>query len=381
MENFIAYNPTRIVFGKGSVDSMQEHINNLGKRVLIMYGKGSSLKNGSYNDVISQCKKLNLTISEYSGIKSNPLTKNVDEAIQLGIKQQVDFIIAIGGGSVIDSAKITAIGIAHRANAWDIMKSKLKVDSALPLVTVLTLAATGTEMNPIAVLQDIDSMEKTGFGHPVIFPQTSFLDPQYTLSVPASYTSYGIADLTAHSLENFFSRGNSSLSDRFIISIINEAVEYGPLLMKNLSSYELRAKIMWAATNALNGMTLPGKGTGDWAVHAIGHSLSLLYDTPHGASLTIVYPAWLRFMKQRIPERIAELGNMLFTIKNEDAAIAGIEAFFSKINCPVRLEQIGIGREKKDEILKNLNQNNASGRVYNLDENDREAIVDLMYER
>ena len=379
MENFIAYNPTHIHFGKDVVNTMSSFIRPLGKRVLLLYGKGSVLKNGSYHAVKEQLSRLNTEIFEYSGIKSNPLTENVDEAAKIGIENNIDYIVAVGGGSVIDSAKITAVAISRQAKAWDIMKGKVLIREAVPIVAVLTLAATGTEMNPVAVLQNHQTREKLGYRHPFMFPKHSFLDPSYTISVPADYTSYGIVDLIAHSLEAFFGEGDASLSDRFVEAIIKEALEYGPALMNDLANYDLRARIMWAATNALNGLTSYGRSNGDWGVHALGHILSFLYDTPHGATLSIVYPAWLRKMKERIPERIAFLGKQLFDIEDADAAIEGLEKFFIKIESPVRLSQANIAYDKFDEILSLMNRNKAQGNAQMLSDDDRRDILELMY--
>lgn len=379
MENFIAYNPTRVHFGKNSVSDLGEAAQALGKKVLLMHGKGSVLKNGSYEDVKKQLKSINALVFEYSGIKSNPLVTDVDEAAKVGRENEIDLIVAVGGGSVIDSAKITAAAVASKAGAWDIMKGKITEPQAIPLIAVLTLAATGTEMNSIAVLQNPLTREKIGYGNKEMYPRHSFLDPSYTQSVPASYTSYGIVDLIAHSMEAYFGEGDASLSDRFVEAIIKEAMDYGLELMDNLNDYELRARIMWAATNALNGSTSYGRKTGDWGVHALGHVLSFLYDTPHGATLSIIYPAWLKKMKDRIPDRIAELGRQLFGVKDPDAAIKGIEDFFKRVGSPVRLNETGITKEHFEEILSLMNQNEASGRAHTLDDNDRKDILELMY--
>lgn len=379
MENFIAYNPTHVHFGEGVVGKMNQFISQYGKKVLLMYGKGSVLKNGSYDATKAQLERMNAEIYEYNGIKPNPLTDNVDEAARLGIEKNVDFIVAVGGGSVIDSAKITALCIARKAPAWDIMKGKVMVRSALPLVAVLTLAATGTEMNAVAVLQNTETREKIGYRHPTIFPAHSFLDPSFTKSVPANYTSYGIVDLVAHSMEAYFGEGDASLSDRFIYAIIEEAMEYGPKLMDDLDNYDLRAKIMWAATNALNGLTSYGKVGGDWGVHAIGHTLSFLYDTPHGASLSIAYPAWLQRMKIRIPGRITEFGKVLFNASNPDETIEELITFFRKLGSPVSLDQVGIDKNKQDEILQLMNVNNVSGMAHVLEEEDRQEILRMMW--
>jgi len=379
MNNFIAYNPTRLHFGKGVVHTMSKHIDPSVKKVLLMYGKGSVTKNGSYHDSLAQLNNLNLEIIEFSGIKPNPLASDVDTAAKLGIENKVDLIVAVGGGSVIDSAKITAICLKNNVAAWDVMKGKVRFESATPLVAVLTLAATGTEMNPVAVLQNPETKEKIGFGHPSVFPQHSFLDPAYTQTVPANYTAYGIVDLIAHSMEAYFGKGEASLSDKFVYAVIHEAIEYGPALMKDLTNYELRANIMWAATNALNGITSHGRVTGDWGVHGLGHILSFLYDTPHGASLSIIYPAWLKKMKERIPERIEEFGKAVFGVNSADETIAALENLFKQLNSPINMKEEGIGKEKFDEILILMNDNKASGMVQRLDDNDRKEILEYTF--
>lgn len=375
MQNFIAYIPTQLHFGKGVIKGLPEAALPFGKKVLLMYGKGSVLKNGSYNNTIEQLKIAGMEIFEYDGIKSNPVVEDVDAAAELGIGKKVDMIVAVGGGSVIDSAKITAICIHDRIKAWDVVKRKVVPTGAIPLITVLTLAATGTEMNSVAVLQNHKTDEKLGYGHLSMYPKHSFLDPGYTLSVPANYTAFGVVDLVAHCLEAWFGAGDASLSDRFVIAIIKEAMEFGPQLMGNLSDYDLRARIMWAATNALNGLTSYGRVSGDWAVHGLGHVLSYLYDTPHGASLSIVYPAWLRIMKERIPERISQLGVQLFNENDPEKTIFKLETFFSALGSPVRLSDIGKNDKDIEEIIKIMNYNRVSGMNMRLNEDDRRRIA------
>jgi hypothetical protein len=379
MENFTAYNPTRVHFGKGVLKNLGETAGEFGKRVLLMYGKGSVLKNGSYDQVIGQLRKINNRIFEYNGIKPNPLVDDVDSAAKYGISNSIDYIVAIGGGSVIDSAKITGVCIAEKCEGWDVMTNRIKIRNSVPLITVLTLAATGTEMNNISVLQNSRTREKIGYSHPSMYPKHSFLDPTFTISVPVNYTSYGIVDLIAHALESFFGYGDSTLSDRFVESIVKEAFEFGPKLMKDLGNYDLRAKIMWAATNALNGLTLYGRSYGDWGVHAIGHVLSFLYDTPHGATLSIAYPAWLKCMKNKIPDRISKLGIHLFNDSDVDSVIKKLELFFRSIGSPVRMQEAGLDVNEKAEILDLMNEQSASGRNYLLDDKERQEIVNYMY--
>ncbi|MFC2104917.1 iron-containing alcohol dehydrogenase, partial [Bacteroidota bacterium] len=347
MENFTAYNPTKLHFGKNVTDSLGETVFEYGERVLLMYGKGSVQRNGIYDKVINQLKSVDAEIFEYSGIKPNPLVDDVIEAAQIGKLNNVDVIVAVGGGSVIDSAKITALAIANNTDPWAIMKYKVKPKATIPLIAVLTLAATGTEMNGAAVLQNPETKEKIGYVTSFNYPKHSFLDPEFTFTVPKNYTAYGIVDLIAHALEAYFGEGEASLSDRFVEVIIKEAMEYGPLVLKEPENYEYRANIMWAATTALNGLTNYGRKSGDWGVHDIGHNISYLYDTAHGATLSIAYPAWLKLHKERMPERITKLGNQLFGTNTVDETIENLEIFFKSIDCPVKLSDINIGKEKQ----------------------------------
>jgi alcohol dehydrogenase YqhD (iron-dependent ADH family) len=380
MENFIAYNPTKVHFGKGVLKNLGEAARKFGKKALLIYGKGSVLRNGSYDQVISQLQKNEIQIIEYNGIKPNPRIDDVDAAASYGISEHIDVIVAVGGGSVIDSAKIISICVSEKCKGWDVMKNRVNIKNSVPLLAVLTLAATGTEMNNISVLQNSKTKEKIGFSHPVMYPKHSFLDPTFTITVPANYTAYGIVDLIAHSLESFFGYGDASLSDRFVESIIREAFEYGPKLMKDLTNYDLRAKIMWAATNALNGLTSYGRAYGDWGVHAIGHVLSFLYDTPHGATLSIAYPAWLKCMKNKIPERISNLGEHLFNDSSIDSTIEKLEAFFRSISSPVRLKETGIDDKNRAEIQNLMNDQRTTGRNYILSNKDRQEILNYMLE-
>ncbi len=379
MENFTIYNPTQLHFGRGVTDTLGKTIEKYGKKVLLMYGKGSIKRNGIYDKVTEQLKLAGAEIIEYGGIKPNPVFEDVNEAAALGKKHNVDVILAVGGGSVIDSAKITALTIPCDDSAWRIMIKMAKPQTAVPVIAVLTLAATGTEMNPFAVLQNVQTHKKIGYGNPLIYPKHSFLDPAFTFSVSREYTAYGIADLIAHALENYFGAGDASLSDKFVYSIIREAMEFGPALLDDLHSYDLRAKIMYAATNALNGLTGYGRVVGDWGVHSIGHVLSLLYDSPHGATLSVAYPAWMKVVKEKDPGRISELGKNLFGTTSPDDTISAFENLFRKLSCPLKMKDLGIDEDKKDEIIDMMKKNKVDGAHFKLSHHDIERIVGLMY--
>ncbi|MBC8490167.1 MAG: iron-containing alcohol dehydrogenase [Bacteroidetes bacterium] len=379
MQNFKIENPTVLHFGRNVVRDLGKTVEKYGRKVLLIYGGGSIKKNGIYDEVMGQLKQINAEVIEYAGIKPNPIVEDVNAAAEKGKQFQPDVILAVGGGSVIDSAKVLSLAIPCEHSAWRIMINMAKPTTAIPLITVLTLAATGTEMNPFAVLQNVQTHKKIGYGNPLIYPRHSFLDPAFTFSVSRDYTAYGIVDLIAHALENYFGEGDASLSDRFVYSIIREAMEYGPALLDDLQNYDLRAKIMYAATCALNGLTVFGRVSGDWGVHDIGHVLSLMYDAPHGATLSVAYPAWLKLMKGRIPDRITQLGKAVFNASNSEETISSIEGFFKSIECPVRMNEIGINEDKKPEILDMMIKNKVNGVHYKLSKEDIGRVVELMY--
>ena len=373
------YNPVKLHFGRGVVEILGKAISKYGTRVLLVYGGGSIKRNGIYDLVMSQLHKTGADVYEYQGIKPNPIIEDVDAAAALGREKNVDVILAVGGGSVIDSAKIISISIPVDHSGWDFMKGKARPHSSIPLIAILTLAATGSEMNRFAVVQNNGTNEKLGYGDIHTYPKESFLDPAFTLSVPRNYTSYGITDLIAHCLEAFFGAGEATLSDRFVFSIINEALDSGPALMSDLSNYALRERVMYAATNALNNLTSYGRKNGDWGVHSIGHVLSVLYDVPHGASLSIVYPAWLKLHLSRTPERISWLGQNLFGTASGEETIIALESFFKIIGSPVRLNEFGINvSEKGEEIFNTLKYSGVGGNHHKLDEGDYRALVSLM---
>lgn len=378
MENFIAYNPTVLHFGKNILSTLGGTVKEYGNRVLFIYGKGSIKASRLYDQVRSCLAQEGLVVFEYEGIKSNPLIEDVDEAASTGRANKVDVILAVGGGSVIDSAKVIAATIPVLHTGWNFLDGKDKPKSAIPVIAVPTLAATGSEMNPFAVITNTETRQKWAFGSPLTFPKHSFLDPSLTLTVPADYTAYGIADLIAHCFEAWFGIGEASLTDRFVVSILREAMDSGPALLNDLHNYELREKIMFSATMALNGMTMFGRAGGDWGVHSIGHCLSFLYGIPHGASLTIVYPAWLKYFKPFIHERIARLGSDLFgSPLSADDSILKIEEFFKSINCPVRLSDYGIKGDVRKSIYENMAVSKVSGGNMKLKDTDFYPIIDL----
>jgi len=385
MENFTRYNPTKLIFGKGVVDHISDEISPVGNRALIVIGKGSVKASGLYARLVSLLNMCSIEHVTYEGIKSNPIYQDADNAVKLAKDFGADMIVAVGGGSVIDTAKAIAMGYYVEHSVWDFYLQKAKPEKALPVFTILTLAATGTEMNPFTVLQDTENGSKRGYGHPLLHPKASFLDPTFTTTVPADYTAYGVSDLIAHCLEQFFGSGNSPLTDLHTAAVIKLAVEYGLKVKDYPNDYDTRANIMWLATNALNGSLTAGKNSGDWACHGFEHSLSVLFDIPHGAGLSIVFPAWLKYHQKQLQQKLCFLAKQVFEIETgkpeQDASafIDRIELFFQEINTPTRLSQVNILPSSKAEILANFKLNKVNGQVYKLTEQDHEAILDFMW--
>lgn len=386
MENFKYHNPTKVIFGKDVLDQLCPEIMGYGTKALLVIGKGSVKTSGLYARVVSLMNINGINHFTYEGIKANPIYQDADEAITLAKEKQVDMIIAIGGGSVIDTAKAIAMGFYANHSVWDFYLQKApKPTQALPLFTVLTLAATGTEMNSGTVLQNDQTGQKLGYSTPCLFPKVSFLDPSLTLSVPPNHTAYGVSDLISHALEQFFGKGDAPLSDLYTAAVIKLAVKYGLKLVENPTDYEAREQIMWLATNALNGTLKAGKNAGDWGVHDYEHTLSVLFDIAHGAGLSILYPAWLKHQQPGINSKLAFLAKEVFEVDNTDETIAAdefinkLEHFFTEIGTPTRLSQESILPEEKDKILNNLKLNKVNGSVYKLTETDYEEILDRMW--
>lgn len=378
MENTVIYNPTKVFFGRDVITKLPKNFPKDIKKVLLLYGKNSIKNNGVYNDVVEQLKLADLEWVEYSGIKSNPIIEDVYKAVNVVKENKLQAIIAVGGGSVIDTAKTIAAASLYENDAWDLFTGKLKPERALPVITVLTLAATGSEMNCFAVVQNGKDGIKSSFTSSYVYPLMSFLDPLYTLGVSKEYTAYGLADLCAHAMEAFFGEGDSPLSDRFVASIIKEAITIGPALLMDLNSYDLRARMMYSSTMALNNLTAYGRVSGDWGVHAIGHELSLLYDIPHGASLSVVYPAWLKLQQDKISQRISRFGVLVFDTGVVKDIIKRVEDMFALFESPVTLRQLKIEDFNDEHFLCQLEKNKVSGYAHKLDVEDYRILLNLM---
>ncbi|MCY7685843.1 iron-containing alcohol dehydrogenase [Bacillus altitudinis] len=358
MENFIYYNPTKLMFGKGQLDGLKSELARYGKRVLLVYGGGSIKKNGLYDKIISALNEAEADVFELSGVEPNPRLTTVQKGIDICQNENIDFLLAVGGGSVIDCTKAIAAGAEYDGNVWDIISKKTTAQKALPFGTVLTLAATGSEMNPDSVITNWETNEKYVWGSSVTHPAFSILDPEHTYSVPENQTVYGMVDMMSHVFEQYFHNvKNTPLQDRMCFAVLQTVIETAPKLLEDLQNYEHRETILYAGTIALNG-TLQMGYFGDWASHTIEHAVSAVYDIPHAGGLAILFPNWMRHTLDHNVERFKNLMLNMFDIETEgksdrDIALEGIDklsAFWTSLGAPSRLADYDIGEDQLDKI-------------------------------
>ncbi|WMT29896.1 iron-containing alcohol dehydrogenase [Bacillus aerius] len=358
MENFIYYNPTKLMFGKGQLDGLKSELARYGKRVLLVYGGGSIKKNGLYDKVISALNEAEADVFELPGVEPNPRLTTVQKGIDICQNEKIDFLLAVGGGSVIDCTKAIAAGAEYDGNVWDIISKKTTAQKALPFGTVLTLAATGSEMNPDSVITNWETNEKYVWGSSVTHPAFSILDPEHTYSVPENQTVYGMVDMMSHVFEQYFHNvKNTPLQDRMCFAVLQTVIETAPKLLEDLQNYEHRETILYAGTIALNG-TLQMGYFGDWASHTIEHAVSAVYDIPHAGGLAILFPNWMRHTLDHHVDRFKNLMLNMFDIETEgksdrDIALEGIDklsAFWTSLGAPSRLADYDIGEDQLDKI-------------------------------
>lgn len=355
MDNFIFQNTTRLIFGKGTIAELSKQIPK-DKRILVTFGGGSVKKNGVYDQVVKALKGYELT--EFWGIEPNPTIETLRKAIVLGKERQVDFLLAVGGGSVIDGTKLISAGLLYNGDAWDLVK-KGYVAETLPLGTVLTLPATGSEMNSGAVISRHETQEKYPFYSN--FPQFSILDPETTFSLPDFQIACGLADTFVHVMEQYMTvPGQSRVMDRWAEGLLSTLVEIAPKIRANKRNYDLMADFMLTATMALNDFISMGVKS-DWSTHMIGHELTALHGITHGQTLAIVLPGTLRVLKEQKLEKLVQYGERVWGVnvgsmsENADMAIRKTEDFFHSLGLATRLSEVNLGEETIQEIERRFN--------------------------
>lgn len=371
MQNFDYMTPTRLIFGRDAIAKLPEVMTQFGKKILLTYGGGSIKKIGLYQKVLEMLKGYDIV--ELPGIQPNPkYDPSVLDGVRLCKEHNVDVILSVGGGSVLDCSKAIAAGAKYDGEPWDLISYKVKAKAALPIVDIITLAATGSEYDCGGVISRTETNDKIGYIDPLLFPVVSILDPVYTFTVSKKQTSAGIADAMNHTIEQYFVEDSTLLNDGFCESMLRSLMTNGRKCLENPEDYTARAEMMLACTYGCNGILALGNSYSGWPCHGIEHALSAYYDITHGEGLAIITPRWMRhILSERTMDRFVKYGINVFgidpTLPKQEIAGKAIDAtyeFFESINIPMHLREVGIDDSRIDEMAHHIAVNEGLDKAY-----------------
>jgi len=356
MKNFTFYNPTRIEFGKGKEENIGQYISEYGvSKILIVYGSERIKKNGLFEKVAKSLTNKGISFESLGGVQSNPSLSKVYEGIELAKAKGVEAVLAVGGGSVLDSVKAIAAGTVYEGDVWDFFTYKAVPNKALKIFDIMTLAATGSEMNNFAVVTKEETKEKFNLAGPATFPTISVINPELQATVTKEYLVYSAADIFAHSLDMYLS---ATYLPEFIAghveNILKTVIRTTEILLKDASNYEARGEFAWAATQALNFTTFCGVENNRFDTHFIEHTLSAEYNIAHGAGLSIIMPAWMKWQKNLLPERFERFATKMFDVKDADEGTEALKAWYAKIGTPVTLSEGNIPNKDIPVLVEKL---------------------------
>lgn len=375
---FTFYNPTRLYFGEGQLQQLTAEASRLGTRVLLVYGGGSIKRNGLYEQVIGKLTEAGCNITELSGVEPNPRLSTVHRGAELCRSESIDWVLAVGGGSTIDCAKAIAVAAQYDGDFWNIVTRKAQPTGALSLGTVLTLAATGSEMNSGSVITNEETLEKHGWGSIYSYPTFSILDAAFTASAPKDHTVYGIVDMMSHVFEQYFHHDTATpVQDGFSESIMRTVVATAPKLVNDLTNLEYRGTILYSGTMALNGILSMGV-RGDWANHDMEHAISAVYDIPHGGGLAILFPNWMTYVLEDNVARFRQFAVNVFDVSVEGKSdleiaregIAKLRDFWNSIGAPSRLADYDIDDSRLEEMAEKVTGDGTRGQFRKLTKED-----------
>jgi len=355
MNDFTYYNPTKIEFGKGKEKNIGTYIKEAGfESVLLVYGTGSIKKSSLYEDTITSLKNAGLRYEELDGVVSNPLLSRVHDGIKIAKNKNIQAILGVGGGSVADSVKAIAAGAKYDGDVWDFFIQRAQIKEALPVFTVMTLAATASEMNGNSVIMNDKTKQKYSISSVLVNPVLSVINPELMASVSKDYLAYSAVDAIAHSIEVYFTASSHpNFNSRIVESIIKSIMETTEILIADPDNYKARGEFAWVATQALNGLTPAGTLGGSFPNHLIEHALSALYNVAHGAGLSVVIPAWMKWYKDQNLSQFERFAKEIFGLDNADAGIEALESWFAKIGSPITLKEAGIPQDAIESLAEN----------------------------
>lgn len=350
MNDFIYHNPTKIVFGKDKILKIGEYSKPFGKKVMLVYGKSSIQSNGVYDKVVSSLKEAGLEIVEYPGVKTNPVLSHLRKGIEVARRENVDFILGVGGGSVIDESKGIAAGSMYNGDVWDFFIGKASPECALPIITLLTIPASGSETNCSLVITNEETAEKNIFFSHLLYPKISILDPTVTYTIPQIYSAYSAVGAISHLLEAYFTHEDewAPIQDGYAENLIKSIMESTDRILENPEDYQARATMMWAASLACNDLGVAGLSNTSTPNRALEHPLSAVYDLPHGAGLSIVIPCWMSYSSRGSYKKFTRFAENVFGIKSVDdkltakKGIAALKKWFTKIGSPTSFPDANI---------------------------------------
>jgi alcohol dehydrogenase YqhD (iron-dependent ADH family) len=386
MDDFTYAISTRVLFGRNKIEQLNEEIEKYADTVLFVYGQGSIKRNGIYDAVKTLLEKSDIDAVELSDVQPNPRIETVRTGMRLCKDHEVDLVLAVGGGSVIDCAKTIAAGVFYDGDPWDLfLKGDSAIQDALPVGTILTVAGTGSEMNGNAVITNPDTRQKFAIHHDLLRPKFSILDPTYTYTVPNRHTAAGIVDIISHILEQYFSPTKDTyVQDRLAESMLKTCIQYGPLALRTPKDYEIRAQLMWTSSLALNGILSYGKTT-DWATHGIEHAVSAAYDVTHGVGLAVLTPVWMEYVfSEQTRDRFLDLAHNVWDLAGSTDAVARqaidkTREFFTSLGMPRSLRELGVQEQKLDEMAGKATTFGSIGKFQKLTTNDVLAILKNAY--
>ncbi len=378
MEFFKYYNPTRIIFGKNTISEIGEYIKEYGyNKVLILYGGGSIFSNGVYSEV-SKSLQLNDIISvEFGGVQPNPTLDHARAAIRIIKDNNIQAILAVGGGSVIDEAKSIAAG-CYVDDVWNIFEKTESVKKALPLFTVLTLSATGTEMNSFAVLSNTEQKKKWAFGSPFSYPLVSIIDPQVQMTLPWRQTVNGGVDALSHIMELYFAGDSAEATLSINEALMRTVIKSVDELQKDPNDYDSRANLAWSASLALSGLTAVGMNGGEWSVHRIEHSISAYYpNVAHAEGLAVIFPAWMKYVNKQNSERFERWAKNVFGVDSINEGIDALINTFKRWGAPTSLADLNVPSEMIEQIAQNSMLLGIVGNKHKIDLDASRSILNL----